>query len=122
MCFSKNVLLHHRRHQHQMTDPTRQLALELAVETFLQPYLEMLPVTLAARIRLARMLTALRGLIIRCGVRSVKRFWAATHMRPARTDLRAFAYLILDSAASRVPNAVAQRLRSAAVRLLIGEF
>lgn len=124
--FSKNILLHHRRHQLQMTAPSRLFAREfvnetLLLETLLLPYLETLPPALAARFRTARILMSLRLLAMRSGVLSSARYWAGTQMRPARLDLRACAYFILDSAAARAPHGAEHLLRRAAVRLLLAD-
>jgi glycosyltransferase involved in cell wall biosynthesis len=119
--FSQEILLHQRRGHPQVTSVSHMLANALAVDLLLLAYLKMLPLALASRIRAVWLLTRLRSCAWHCGLASARELWCTTPLRPVRVGLRAFAYFALDSVACRAPHAVGQRLRSAAVRLLIGE-
>jgi hypothetical protein len=121
LCFSKDILVCHRRHQAQMTDSSHELAFQVDIDTLLLPYLEQLQPALARRIGLARVLIFLRMCAWQRGLASARDYWALTPLRPKRLNLRSCVYFVLDSAASKAPNAVRQRLRSQAVRLLIGD-
>jgi glycosyltransferase involved in cell wall biosynthesis len=119
--FSHEILLHKRRGHPQMTSVSHMLANAIAVDLLLIAYLKMLPLALASRIRAVWLLTRLRSFTWHYGLASARELWRKTPLRPVRVGLRACAYFALDSVACRAPNAVGQRLRSAAVRLLIGE-
>jgi glycosyltransferase involved in cell wall biosynthesis len=119
--FSENILLHHRRHQAQMTDSFGRPALEFTNESMLLPYLEKIPPALAARFRTAHILRVLFILAMRRGIPSAARFWADTRLQPARLDLRTCAYFVLDAAAARAPHGAEHLLRNAAVRLLLAD-
>jgi len=118
--YSETILLHYRRHRAQMTDPSRLVDLGLSADSMLLPYLEKLLPALAGRIKLARKLTWFRTLAVRSGFKSAARYWAGTPLQPGRPGLRTCTYFLLDSVASRAPQAAKRLLRSMAVRLLLG--
>jgi glycosyltransferase involved in cell wall biosynthesis len=121
VCFSKEILLHHRRGHPQMTSSSSIAINLMAIDSMLLTHLKRLPLALASRIRTALLLTQLRSCAWHSGLASAKELWDKTRLRPARFRLHAFAYFALDTVACSAPSAVGQRLRSAAVRLLIGE-
>jgi hypothetical protein len=119
--FSQEILLHHRRGHPQITSASHMLANEIAIGLMLLAHLRMLPDALASRIRAVWLLMRLRACVWHCGLASARELWGTTPLRPVRVGLRACAYFVLDSAAYSAPNTVGQRLRSAAVRLLLGD-